>query len=374
VNKKKIVLASILKPVNDARMYEKFGISLSRHPDHEIHIAGFSSKSSVEFIPSNLILHPLFFFPRISLGRILAPLRFLKFILKVKPDVIIVTTFEILIVTCIYRILFGTKIYYDIQENYYRNISKTNTYPSIIRNILAFYTRTIEYLSRPFVSGYILAERNYEKEFSFSKGKSIIIENKARKPSGPTIRKNILAKADGTINLLYSGTISEGNGVIEAIELAEKLFKIDKRIRLTIIGYSSLFQTFIKINSLIRNKEYIKLIGGDELVPHSRILEEIQKADVGLVCYRPNKSTENCIPTKLFEYQAYLLPMIVQYNPVWENACKHYAGALFIDYLQFDPNQLLLQMNQTQFYPTGVDEKLYWESEEGKLFELIAES
>jgi glycogen synthase len=370
MNKKKIVLASILKPVNDARMYEKFGISLSRDPDHEIHIAGYSIQPAPQALPANLYLHPLFSFPRISLARVLAPLKFFKFILKVKPQVIIVTTFELLIVTCIYKILFGTKLFYDIQENYYRNIAYTSTYPPVIRTILAAYTRTIEYMSRPFVSGYLLAERNYEKEFSFSKGKSLLIENKALKPAATPVRERPSVEA---IRLLYSGTISEGNGIIEAIELAEKLFRTDKSIKLTIIGYSSIFQTYIKVNHLIKDKPYIKMIGGDNLVPHSEILKEIQKANFGLVCYRPHPSTENCLPTKIFEYHAHLLPMIVQNNPVWKQACETYSSAIFIDYLQFDPQQLLLQMRQTRFYPNGVDEDVFWESEEEKVLSFIIE-
>jgi glycosyltransferase involved in cell wall biosynthesis len=370
MNKKKIVLASILKPVNDARMYEKFGISLSHSRDLEIHIVGFAVKPVPEMLPANLFLHPLFSFPRISLARVFAPFRFFQFLLKVKPDVVIVTTVELLIVTLLNKILFGTKIYYDVQENYYRNIACTNTFPPVIRNILAIYARTIEVLSRPFISKYILAERNYEKEFSFSAGKSIIIENKARKPELTFIKD---LNQEGFIHLLFSGTLSEGNGVIEAIELAEKLYKIDKRIRLTIIGYSPIFQTYIKINHLIKNKEYIQLIGGDNLVPHSDILKQIDRSDFGLVCYRPNKSTENCIPTKLFEYHAHLLPMIVQENPVWKEACKPYSSALFIDYLQFEARVLLQKMKEEAFYPHGVDHDLFWESEEKKLFSLIIE-
>jgi hypothetical protein len=369
MNKKKIVLASILKPVNDARMYEKFGISLSQSRELEIHIAGFRVKSGMEQIPQNVFLHPLFSFSRISWGRVLAPFKFFKFVLKVKPEVIIVSTFELLIVTILYKILFGTKIYYEVQENYYRNISCTTTFPPVLRNVLAIYSRSIELLSRPFVSCYLLAERNYEKEFSFSKGKSLIIENKARKPESSYIKGNLNT---GQLNLLYSGTISEGNGIIEAIELAEKLYKIDKTITLSIIGYSSIFQTYIKVNHLIKDKAYIKLIGGDDLVPHSDILKEISRADFGLVCYRPNKSTENCIPTKIFEYQAHLLPMIVQDNPVWKEACQSTNSAIFIDYLLFDPARLLQEMKQTKFYPHGIPDSLFWESEEAKLLQLIS--
>ncbi len=38
IKKRRIVLASVLKPVNDPRMFEKMGQSLSHH--YEVHIIG----------------------------------------------------------------------------------------------------------------------------------------------------------------------------------------------------------------------------------------------------------------------------------------------------------------------------------------------
>jgi len=38
MKKQRIVLASVLKPVDDTRMFEKIGKSLSRNPDYEIFI------------------------------------------------------------------------------------------------------------------------------------------------------------------------------------------------------------------------------------------------------------------------------------------------------------------------------------------------
>jgi glycosyltransferase involved in cell wall biosynthesis len=354
-------------------MYEKFGISISAIDKVEVHIAGFkSSGEEANVQPGNLTFHPIFQFERLSWKRVVAPWSFLKLLLKVKPQIIIVTTFELLKVTILYKILFGGVLLYDIQENYYRNIAFNKTYPPVIRNILALYSRLIEYLSRPFINHYILAERNYEMEFSFSKGKSLIIENKHRTMKGePEALKRTKPASGTSIKLLYSGTISEGYGIFEAINLAEKLHEINQNITLTITGYCSKIQTLDIVKNKIKDKSFITLIGGNSLVPHKLIIEAISKADFGLLSYLPNPSTENCIPTRLFEYQAHILPMIIQENQLWKEVSEPNQSAIFINYNNFDPRELYKQMIHQSFYPNGAGSENLWKGEESKLCSLI---
>jgi glycosyltransferase involved in cell wall biosynthesis len=387
-------------------MYEKFGISISGIDGVEVHIVGFKPAREIEETGSGkseagsgeledgsrkekiglqqitqslnhnsyfkIVFHPIFDFKRLSWARFFAPWKLFGILLKVKPKLIISTTFELLIVTIIYKILFGAVILYDIQENYYRNIAYNKTYPPLIRNILAIYSRGIEYFSRPFISHFILAERAYEKEFSFSKGKSIVLENKYKESGGNTKVLNRTKPVSGQpVKLLYSGTISEEYGIFEAIDLTEKLHKTDPNITLSIIGYCIKKQTLAELIKRIKGKSFISLTGGGSLVKHEQILEAIRKADFGLVSYRPNKSTENCIPTRLFEYQAHLLPMIIQENKLWKGFCEPAQSALFINYPDADTSVLYRQMMQTAFYPNGPVQDIYWSSEEPRLLSLI---
>jgi len=419
MNKKKILLASILKPVNDTRMYEKFGISLAKTNKYEIHIAGFNSSDNPATMQScGIYFHPIFNFTRLSIMRLFASLKFCILLLNVKPQLIILNTPELLIVTCSYQILFGSKLLYDVQENYYRNIAYTNVYAPIIRNILAIGVRCVEYITRPFIDHYFLAERNYELEFSFTKGKSTIIENKYkelnskieirnpkfenrnpkienRKSKIQNLKSEIRSRVLGTksgIYLLYSGTISESTGIFEAIDLAKLLYKIDKHITLAIIGYCALQKTLKKIIESIHEFDFINLIGGNVLVPHTNIIDAIQMADFGLVSYQPNKSDENCLPTKMFEYMAHKLPMIVQYNPLfkvrnskfeirnpkseirnynWESFCKQHKAGIIIDYKNFDPQILYNKMLTQKFYPKGKHIEVFWNTEEEKLIDVV---
>src|SRR5690606_9831177 len=106
--KTRILISSVLKPVNDTRMFEKFAQSLIKLPGNEVHIAGFWA-NAISNSPE-IIFHPIFSFPRLSLGRMAAQWKYYKLLRELKPEVIIANTFELLPVTLLYRIFHSTVI------------------------------------------------------------------------------------------------------------------------------------------------------------------------------------------------------------------------------------------------------------------------
>jgi glycosyltransferase involved in cell wall biosynthesis len=348
-------------------MYEKIAISLSRISNAEIHVAGF--KGEVKTLAPNVEVHPLFYFKRLSWKRFWAPWKFYNLLIKVKPEYIIVTTHDLLTVTCVYKILFGGKILYDVQENYFRNIACTNTFPPLIRTLIACGVRIKEILSRSLISHYLLAEKNYEKEFHFSKGKSTVLENKVRKPAPYPAA---LTKPSDKIKLLYSGTISENYGIFEAINLAIDLHDSDPKVELKIIGYCAKNEVLKAIYKKIKPYPFIHISGGNHLVPHDEILKEITSSHFGLVPYQYNKSTINCIPTKIYEYLAFGLPMLVQHNPIWEELVNRYQAGIVIDFKDPDPQEILFKMGKDDFYKQVLTEDIFWEQEEIKLLRLFS--
>ena len=199
IKKRRIVLASVLKPVNDPRMFEKMGQSLS--PYYEVHIIG--TKSKTDSSHDNIIFHPLASYARLSLDRILAPLRILKKILHLKPALLVICTHELLWVVLIAKIFLRCPVVYDIRENYFRNILHTNSFPSILRVFIALYVRIKEWITLPAINNFFLAEVGYALELSFVKNKKVILENKVKKTLWPDGEK--WSAGDGNIHLLFSG-------------------------------------------------------------------------------------------------------------------------------------------------------------------------
>jgi glycosyltransferase involved in cell wall biosynthesis len=368
--KTRILLASILKPVADTRMCDKLGRSLAKIPGSEIHL--FGGASTITQNQDNLFFHPLLTFKRLSFKRLLAQWKYYKTLHKVKPEIIVVTTPELLPVSILFKILFKAELYYDVQENYFSNITNQNTYPKLLRPLLAQSVKLFERLSARFITHYFLAERSYGRELSFLGKNYTVLENKYLKVTPETSRSvPVKISISKPLNLLYSGTIADVYGIWQAIDLAEKLHKLNPEVRLTIIGYCAQGTTLKNIQEHIKNKAFIKLVGGKFPVPHSEIREAIKSADIGLLAYLPNPSTANCIPTKLFEYMAEGLPMLIPHNLLWEELINKADAGISIDYFNINAAEILNQLGNLTFYVRGIPDDVFWNSEEEKLLTAI---
>jgi len=365
MRKKKIVIASILKPVNDTRMYEKMALSLANMGNYDVHIIGFSISDIADH--PNITHHPLFNFQRLSLQRLLAPWVALKHIKRIKPYTLIINTHELLFIGAIYRLISNSQVIYDVRENYYRNILYTHTFPIVLRPFLALWVRFKEYLSKVFISHYFLAEEAYAQEFSFAKGKYTIIENKYQ----PHAHRSIATRTKGGLKLLFSGTLAESTGVFQAIDLAKSLSAIDPLVQLHIIGYSPLTHVIKKINNEIAGHSYITIEGGDRQVPHEQIISNIMDSNFGIICYPYNKSTVNSTPTKLYEYLANQLPILIQNHPKWKQICESNSAGIVVDFDSFSAEELLHAMLNKDYYSNSGNEQFLWSSESSKLLSVI---
>lgn len=363
IKKRRIVLASVLKPVNDPRMFEKMGQSLSRH--YEVHIIGTNSNINST---DSIIFHPLASYSRLTINRMLAPLRVLKKILHLKPALLIICTHELLWMVLIAKIFLPCVVIYDIRENYFRNILYTNSFPPILRVFIALYVRIKEWMTVPLINIFFLAEAGYAQELSFVKNKEVLIENKVKKTLLPDSKK--WSTDDHNIHLIFSGTLAPTTGVFIAIDLATKLHALDPKIRLHIIGFSPMRTVYHEIQDETKDKNFILFTESREPVPHLEILSAIQKADFGIIAYPPNLSTENTIPTKLFEYLGYGLPILLIDHAPWVERCRPFSAAIPFHHNNLDAPGTLQAMEHHKFYSEAPND-VFWESEEVQLLQTV---
>ncbi len=364
---RQIVIASVLKPVLDTRLFEKLGLSLAQKNKYEVNIIGFWSKK-IPTIPS-VRFHPIFTFKRNSLKRLAASWKYYKLLIKVKPELIIVSTPELLLVSVLYKILFGTKLCYDVQENYYRNIRYTPTYPRAIKTVLASFVKLLEDGAERWIDLYLLAEECYTYERNFPEHKSAVILNKFR-PLKPVKLAKPLAELPH-IRFLYTGTIAENYGIFKAIELTKNISKIYPNVSLTIIGYSADEALIHKVSDSIVNAPFIYLKTDSKPIPHEEIVAFMSKADFAILPYQPDKSIENCFPTKIWEYMAHGLPMIIQSHKRWADYCQKHESCIAINFNQYDPHQIIESILTQKFYPFGPPNDVFWHSEELTLIKAI---
>lgn len=367
IKKRRIVLASVLKPANEPRMFEKIGTSLSKN--FEVYCIGAppseTKKLSNDSDPRLISLNSS---SRISFNRLVAPFRILKRIVALKPSLLIVCTHELLFIAFFAKMLTRCKVIYDVQENYYWNILFGKAFPFFISLPLATYVRAKEWISRIFVDHYFLAEKGYEHEMRFFGTKRAVLENKlVDSEINPSSGRK---KPDGTTQLLFSGTLAETTGVFIAVDLASKLYELDKNIRLTIIGSSASQKTLDLIRETVTDHSFIELITDGSFISHERIVDAIKAADFGIISYPANPSTYNAIPTKLYEYLGYQLPILIIAHPEWSKKCEPFNAAISFSMASISPENILSAMKTREFY-TIPPEHVFWSSEESKLLQTI---
>ena len=366
----KILIASVLKPVDDVRSFQKIGRSLAQTNKYAVNIIGFKSKKINKY--ENISFHPIFNFNRTSIYRLTASWKYYKEYIKVKPEIVIVSSPELLLVNYLIRILYGTPILYDVQENYTQNLKHGSSYPYLLKPILLTLLKAIEQSSRFFISGYILAEETYKEELSFIRGKKYtIIENKVLKPDRVSRSHPVSIDTKRSINMIYTGTIGKEYGTIDAIELVKKLHSINPNFALTITGYSADIQYLESVKQSIKSHSYIELVGGDHPVPHPEIIKIIEQSDMAILPYHINTNLKNRKPTKFYEYLAYNKPMLISQNAKWEEMLDAYPAALFLDFNKLDPYSIAQLIDNTTFYKQLPGESIYWDSESKKLLSFI---
>ncbi|HEX5168549.1 MAG TPA: hypothetical protein VFW11_05205 [Cyclobacteriaceae bacterium] len=367
IKKRNIVIASVLKPVDDTRMFEKMAQSLVETGRYEIHILGYPCRQIPNY--PGVHFHPSMAFKRLSPYRLLIP--FLSFVkaIQLEPSIVIITTHELLFFAWILKFVTGSKTVYDVRENYMRNILFLPTFSIFIRPLLAGYVRIKEVMNVPFISLFVLSDYGYKDEMIFMKKKSIVVENKVKKNSVRARRVNPTGR---DIKLLFSGTLAESTGVFTAIELARKLHAVDQSIVLEIIGYCSKREVLTRIRKVIGPLPFIRLTGGDQLVPHDHIMQAISRAHFGIISYPPNPSTRNTMPTKLFEYIGSFLPILLINHPYWVNQCRRYNAAIPFDANEINAVDLLQKMRTGRFYNQQPSADIYWENEAVKLTKAIS--
>ncbi|OWP63065.1 hypothetical protein CDA63_11055 [Hymenobacter amundsenii] len=405
-----ILLASVLKPLDDTRMLGKFGRTLAGRPGIQVHVAGRTAPLPPD-LPANLHVHELLRGTRLSFDRLQAQWRYWQLLQRQQPAVVFVHAPELLPATVLWQFRHPRcRFVYDVRENYALNIETQAVYPAWTRGLLAHLVRALETLAASRAAAVVLAERSYAQELPFatkaasapeeplvsarlehpsnttsftqkpeSKNQkpTIILENKHQPYDAvPPAYPRQLPPITEQLRLVYSGTISALNGVWEAIRFTEHLRPSwPGGVQLTIIGFCQQPELLARLRAAVAASQgAIVLVGGAEPVPHARVVAELRASHLGLLPYRPHLSTARCVPTKLFEYLAEALPLVLPPNPLWQPLAEAAGAGLVFDFLQdnYPPaTSLVAALQAAIYYPQGPPATAFWHSEAEILLRLL---
>jgi glycosyltransferase involved in cell wall biosynthesis len=382
-----VVLASVLKPVDDTRMRGKFAETILQRPDLRVHVAGRATGDDLhpDLVQPRAIHNAIFWGSRLSLGRLAAQWRYWRLlrVLRPAPALVVVHAPELLPLTLLWQYLgHDRQFIYDIRENYALNICSQGVYPAVVRQGLAAALRWVETLAARRAAAVLLAEASYADELPYlaelPASRVLLLENKYQPQPGevlPRAARPLPARTE-PLRLLFSGTIAELTGVREAISLARHLGAAwPGGARLTIIGFCQQPALLAELqHQAAAEAGWLTLIGGAAPVPHTQVVAQMGHSHLGLLPYRPHPSTERCRPTKLFEYLAHGLPVLVPPNPLWTAPVQAHRAGLVVDFAQptAAAAQVAAALPTAVFYPAGPPtDDVLWAGEGKKLGHLL---
>ena len=359
-----VVIASVLKPVDDVRMYKKFTKSLVRTGNYTLNIVGFRSRKATA--DSSVRFYPIFDFPRLSWRRAFANYTFYRTLREISPQLVILTTPELYPALWWYRKRFGVRLVYDVVENYGRNIRYNRGFPRVT---VSFFSRGLSIVENSLLTTsqlLLLAEKGYSHELSLPPSAPVcIIENKALKPANLPIR---MPSSRRPLSFIYTGTVSEVYGIELALNVMKALIEVEGLpATLTVLGHVPQASLYRRLVTYAEQHPWLTLHISRRPVPHSDILSLIEQADVGIISHQPVPSIAHCFPTRIWEYMAYRLPFLLQAHPYWTEYCTPWECAIPLDFNRPVTHEIAQSVTKGTFYPRGVPDTIYWKSEEKKL-------
>ncbi|QNL20623.1 hypothetical protein HZR84_01195 [Hyphobacterium sp. CCMP332] len=357
MDKKKVLIASVLKPVNEPRMYKKLGLSLAEFPNLDVHIAGFSSNNKQS--DNKISFHPIFNFKRISLGRMQSNYKFLALLNRIKPEILIVNTFELLNSAIKYKKNNDCFLIYDIRENHSLNVSRLGIYPFPLNHLLATYIRNIELKASRQIDHFFLAEKCYLDELPFIGPKHTVLENKYQ---GEKIRRNIFNPDN--IRFAFTGTAHHSTGIFKAINFVDSINKLGQKAQLNLCIHATKEDVYSRLNKI----SYPWLSGEIKSNPvdNYEIIEVYKRSDVLLAPYHVNEQNRNKFPTKLYDALANGIPMIISENNYWKKNCNPKAPLIHFDF-NSSPDTSVIEAIKLKIHSDFKDESALWNSEKIKL-------
>ena len=366
-------------------MRGKFAHTLLERPYTYVHVAGrgpLGRATGNDGEPLRVQQHGIFTGSRLSLGRLAAQWRYGQLLRRLKPNLVIVHAPELLPLTLLWqRLGRGRKFLYDIRENYALNVSTQQVYQGLVRRGLAAGLRWVEGLAARRAAGVMLAEESYANELPFLKQlpshRVLVLENKYQPAPGelPPTRSRPHPQPHEAVQLLYSGTISVLNGIWEAVALTQALAAAwPGGAHCIIIGFCQQPELLRQLEEIVaRQPGLFTLIGGAVLVPHAAIVAAIGRSHLGLLPYRPHPSTARCRPTKLFEYLALGLPILIPRNWLWAKTMSRYGGGMMLELTPADEAAARVRqwLEKCRFYPHGLPQEALWAPEGKKLWHLL---
>ncbi|MCK4661583.1 MAG: glycosyltransferase family 4 protein [Bacteroidales bacterium] len=367
----KICHLTSVHPANDVRIFYKECTSLKKNGYEVIIIANGAKNEIVNGINiiGTISIRNRFF-------RILI-VPFIIYFKAIKIKAVIYHFHDPELVFCgIFLKLIGKKVIFDIHENIGISILDKRWINKPLRKTLFNIYNIIEKCLITYFDKLIVVSKLYNKRFP---KKSVIIKNY---PIINIVETNNKSEFLMPLRFIYVGVINEDRCVFEMLKIISILSEKKYNIKIDIIGEINGDLLKIKIDKYIEDKNIKDKVSFFGRLDHSMIFNIMQKSHLGFALLKPTNNYLNAIPTKIFEYMMFGLPVICSDFSIYDYYIKEKNTGICIDIKNID-----LSVNKIESLINNIDlmklmsengmfvvrNEFNWESEEKKLLKIYQE-
>ena len=269
--------------------------------------------------------------------------------------------------------LFGSRVIYDVHEDYPESIKTKAWLPLFMRNVVAGIFGIFEGSVSCFLDGAVAATEGISRRFKSTR--VITLSNYPILYYAVDSVDSCTTSENHT--MIYAGVLAESRGTKE---LVESLEYIDDRfkLKLKLLGKfaQSHFGEQVKAMKAFSKVDFVGYVS------HTEVYSHLSAADIGLICFHPVKRYQTALSTKLFEYMAAGLPVVISAFPLWKEFLdKNRCGiavdssspeeiARKVEFLLQHP-QLMREMGENG--QKMVAQRYNWGNEERKLLKMYKE-
>ncbi len=260
--------------------------------------------------------------------RMLSTMKVFVLALKNKADIYHFHDPELIPTGILLKLVTGSKVIYDVHEDYPKAVLTKNWLPSAARKTISLLFESIEKLASLFFNRVITATKSIAKHFK--KSIATIVGNYP-------ILKHIRAKQEynnGNPVLIYIGGLNSANGIGEIVQ-SMKLINAKYNAKLLLVGRFSDKDYESNILSAISELSNIEYMGQQ---PQITVFNILQKASIGFTICPPQPNSIDAEPNKMFEYMATGLPVIVSNFPLWKEIVEDNKCGITVNPL--DPQEI----------------------------------
>jgi glycosyltransferase involved in cell wall biosynthesis len=215
------------------------------------------------------------------------------------------------------------RVIYDIHEDLPRTVLYKDYIPEWLRVPLMRVTELVENAGARAMSGLVAATPTIANRFRRINRNTVTVNN------FPLLTE--LAPAAGkkwsqrSLSVAYIGGIAEGRGILELLSAMSQLPESDAKLELA--GW---YSNPALERALVHTPEW-RRVRWRGLLGRAGIAELLGSVRAGLVTFHPEPNCLAALPTKLFEYMAAGIPVIVSDFPLWRSIVEAAGCGLLVD-------------------------------------------